>query len=167
MARITTITLNQSEGGAASIISGQLSGAKNRQVEVRATPVNGWAFDKWEITTSELSPLPVFVTAVERYANPQEVCANSTSIPSVGFVLYFDNTALYLDPEGNSVALTGYYDIGNGNYYIWDGVNVPSRSDVQTCRTSGGGGTGGGGGDGTGGGGGGGGGFGIDDDFSI
>lgn len=143
----TNVTIDNTEGGFASIVSGLQSGDSSRQVSIQAFPANGFVFTRWEISTepaflrkfADVASIPVATIA--------EVCGTleaPSTYQAIARELFTDGTMLYLDQEGRIPAPTGYWGVYGGTYYYWTGGRLPT---LQTC-TYGGGSSGGGGGSG-------------------
>lgn len=136
----TTLTIDNTDGGFASITSGQQAGDSSRQVFVQAYPAEGFVFDRWEIFT-EPALLSVFAAVASNpVASIREVCGTidqPSTYQAVARELFTDGTMLYLDAQGRYPAPTGYWGVYGGTYYYWDGGRLPA---LQTCTYGGGGG---------------------------
>ena len=153
MAITTTVTIDNTDGGFATLVSGLPSGNQSRQVSVQAVPAQGYKFERWEIVTSPVQLERFAVVASVPVSSVAEVCgtlANRSTYQDVARELFTDGTMLYIDTEGKTPAPTGYWGAGSGTYYYWAGGRLPQ---LQTCTYGSGGGSGTSGGDTSGGGG--------------
>jgi hypothetical protein len=160
MAIQTTIRFraNDSVRGTTSIERGAATGDIGRTVVLSATPLPGYKFVEWQDTRVPAT-LPVSLYPNVNFGGNDisNVCYSGRT-STVGQVLYADGNVLYEDPEGITIARSGYWEVRTNEYIYIVGGTVRQTATCPTT-TGGDGGTGDGGtGDGGGGGGGGGGG---------
>lgn len=132
MAIKTSVSIQGTDGGFASIIGGAQEGNRGREVTFQAYPEKGYVFDGWDVAEVPVS-LEVFaVVANSPVPSIDAVCGTPeapSSYQNISEPLFTDGTTLYQDIQGRIIAPSGYYGAGGGSYYYWNGATVPVKTE--------------------------------------
>ena len=133
----TTVYLDQTGNlyGSTTVISGQLTGTRGREVTIQAVPNPGYVFKEWQISTTAISLTKIADIVNKTFATLKAACDDSNFSSTR---LYSDGVRLYFDSMGQREVDPGWYKVGKGvEYILYSGPGNVETTSI--CPSSGGG----------------------------